>query len=170
MAASAFVCSLLCARTARQGRTIRTLADRAVFSPTYALSEKMISPSSPTSGGERCEAFSCIAERSRETAACYFAGSMVKYLYPIPKFYESGETMLNFRPICLEDRAWIEPVMQAAAGHGSEFSFVNLYLWGDQRVASVDGTPVFLSNFSGMSVNDIFLSIFFNSLNVQLPD
>ena len=57
--------------------------------------------------------------------------------------------MLNFRPICLEDRAWIEPVMQAAAGHGSEFSFVNLYLWGDQRVASVDGTPVFLSNFSG---------------------
>ena len=74
---------------------------------------------------------------------------MVKYLYPIPKFYESGETMLDFRPICLEDRAWIEPVMQAAAGHGSEFSFVNLYLWGDQRVASVDGTPVFLSNFSG---------------------
>ena len=68
---------------------------------------------------------------------------MVKYLYPIPKFYESGETMLNFRPICLEDRAWIEPVMQAAAGHGSEFSFVNLFLWGDQRVASVDGTPVF---------------------------
>lgn len=61
---------------------------------------------------------------------------MVKYLYPIPKFYESGETMLDFRPICLEDRAWIEPVMQAAAGHGSEFSFVNLYLWGDQRVAS----------------------------------
>ena len=57
--------------------------------------------------------------------------------------------MLDFRPICLEDRAWIEPVMQAAAGHGSEFSFVNLYLWGDQRVASVDGTPVFLSNFSG---------------------
>ena len=109
----------------------------------------MISPSSPTAGGELCEAFSCIAERSRETAACYFAGSMVKYLYPIPKFYESGETMLNFRPICLEDRAWIEPVMQAAAGHGSEFSFVNLYLWGDQRVASVDGTPVFLSNFSG---------------------
>ena len=74
---------------------------------------------------------------------------MVKYLYPIPKFYESGETMLNFRPICLEDRAWIEPVMQAAAGHGSEFSFVNLFLWGDQRVASVDGTPVFRSNFSG---------------------
>ena len=103
----------------------------------------------PTAGGELCEAFSCIAERSREAAACYFAGSMVKYLYPIPKFYESGETMLDFRPICLEDRAWIEPVMQAAAGHGSEFSFVNLYLWGDQRVASVDGTPVFLSNFSG---------------------
>ena len=56
--------------------------------------------------------------------------------------------MLDFRPICLEDRAGIEPVMQAAAGHGSEFSFVNLYLWGDQRVASVDGTPVFLSNLS----------------------
>ena len=111
--------------------------------------EKMISIDSPPAGGELCEAFSCIAERSREAAACYFAGSMVKYLYPIPKFYESGETMLDFRPICLEDRAWIEPVMQAAAGHGSEFSFVNLYLWGDQRVASVDGTPVFLSNFSG---------------------
>ena len=30
MAASAFVCSLLCARTARQGRTIRTLAEAAV--------------------------------------------------------------------------------------------------------------------------------------------
>lgn len=30
-----------------------------------------------------------------------------------------------------------------------EFSFVNLYLWGDQRVASVDGTPVFLSIFPG---------------------
>ena len=57
--------------------------------------------------------------------------------------------MLNFRKITLEDRALLHPYLYRFNGHGSEFSFASLYIWGDQKVAFSDGTPVFLSLFDG---------------------
>lgn len=55
--------------------------------------------------------------------------------------------MLDFRPITPEDRPLIHANLFAARGHGSEYSFANLYFWGDQRMATVEGIPVFLSRF-----------------------
>ena len=48
--------SPLRARIVRREQAIRTLADWAVFSPTYMPPEKMISLPSPPAGGELCEA------------------------------------------------------------------------------------------------------------------
>ena len=57
--------------------------------------------------------------------------------------------MLNFHPITLEDRARLEPWCQAAAGHGSEYAFPNLYFWGHQEVCYTDGgVPLILSHFA----------------------
>lgn len=55
--------------------------------------------------------------------------------------------MLSFRPIELNDRAAIHSALWQAQGHGSEFSFANLFFWGEQQVAWLDGAPVFLSRF-----------------------
>lgn len=55
--------------------------------------------------------------------------------------------MLNFRKILPADRDALHAHFYQAKGHGSEYSFVNLYLWGDQRVAFADGTPLILSRF-----------------------
>lgn len=55
--------------------------------------------------------------------------------------------MLNFREILPSDREILHAHFYQAAGHGSEYSFANLYLWGDQRVAFADGTPLILSRF-----------------------
>lgn len=57
--------------------------------------------------------------------------------------------MLNFREILPSDRDMLHAHFYQAEGHGSEYSFVNLYLWGDQRVAFVDGAPLILSRFGG---------------------
>ena len=55
--------------------------------------------------------------------------------------------MLNFREITLADRETIHNHLYSAAGHGSEYSFANLLLWGEQHVAVADGTPLFFSRF-----------------------
>ena len=55
--------------------------------------------------------------------------------------------MLNFREITLADRETIHNHLYSAAGHGSEYSFANLLLWGEQYVAVADGTPFFFSRF-----------------------
>ena len=55
--------------------------------------------------------------------------------------------MLNFREITLADRETIHNHLYSAAGHGSEYSFANLLLWGEQYVAVADGTPLFFSRF-----------------------
>lgn len=55
--------------------------------------------------------------------------------------------MLDFRPITPHDRELIHNNLFRAKGHGSEYSFVNLFLWADQRVAELDGAPVFFSRF-----------------------
>ncbi len=55
--------------------------------------------------------------------------------------------MLNFRPVTPADRELIHQNLCLAKGHGSEYSFANLFLWGDQRVALFEEEPVFLSRF-----------------------
>lgn len=57
--------------------------------------------------------------------------------------------MLNFRKITVEDYARLHPYFYRFNGHGSEFSFANLFFWGDQKVAFLNDTPVFLSLFDG---------------------
>lgn len=59
--------------------------------------------------------------------------------------------MLNFREITLADRETIHSHLYPAAGHGSEYSFANLLLWGEQYVAVADGTPLFFSRFGSWS-------------------
>ena len=55
--------------------------------------------------------------------------------------------MLNFRRILPSDRDVLHAYFYQAEGHGCEYSFANLYLWGDQYVAFLDGAPLILSRF-----------------------
>ncbi|MBE6984482.1 MAG: DUF2156 domain-containing protein [Ruminococcaceae bacterium] len=55
--------------------------------------------------------------------------------------------MLTFREITLADREKLHRHFYGADGHGSEYSFVNQFVWGDQRVCFVEGNPLILSRF-----------------------
>ena len=55
--------------------------------------------------------------------------------------------MLTFRPITLEDRELLHSAFWNAEGHGSEYSFANLFFWGDQRICTELDTPLILSRF-----------------------
>ncbi len=55
--------------------------------------------------------------------------------------------MLTFRDYTLEDREAVHRYFYSAKGHGSEYSFVNQLVWGDQKVCFVEGTPLILSRF-----------------------
>lgn len=55
--------------------------------------------------------------------------------------------MLTFREITPADRAAMHEYFYTAQGHGSEYSFVNLFVWGEQQVCYVDGTPLIFSRF-----------------------
>jgi len=60
--------------------------------------------------------------------------------------------MLDFRHIVLEDKQRYERFLMADNGRGCEFSFANLYLWGRQKIADVDGHIVMFSQFDRRSV------------------
>lgn len=55
--------------------------------------------------------------------------------------------MLNFQTITPEKRELIHQNLYLARGHGSEYSFANLFFWGDQKFAVLENEPVFLSRF-----------------------
>lgn len=55
--------------------------------------------------------------------------------------------MLNFREILLSDRDALHAHLYKAQGYGSEYSFANLFLWGEQLVCFDCGTPLILSRF-----------------------
>lgn len=55
--------------------------------------------------------------------------------------------MLTFKEIRMEDREALHRFFYLAEGHGSEYSFTNLFTWGDQRVYFADGEPLILSRF-----------------------
>lgn len=55
--------------------------------------------------------------------------------------------MLEFIPITQEHQQKIQQNLYLADGYGCEYSFANLFLWGDQRMAVRDGTPFFLTRY-----------------------
>ena len=55
--------------------------------------------------------------------------------------------MLTFREYTPEDRETLHRYFYKAEGHGSEYSFVNQLVWGDQRVCFIEGKPLILSRF-----------------------
>lgn len=59
--------------------------------------------------------------------------------------------MIDFKAIRPEDRALFEPYLQLGQ-YGCEHSFVNLYLWGRQRAALIEGCLVTFSQYNRKSV------------------
>ena len=60
--------------------------------------------------------------------------------------------MIDFKRITLEDMELHRKYMSGEEERGCEYSFANLYLWGRQTMAEVDGCLVFFSQFSRRSV------------------
>ena len=60
--------------------------------------------------------------------------------------------MIDFKPITLEYKEIYEQYLQNGEEHGCEYSFANLFLWGRQKAAFVDGQLVLFSQFSRRSV------------------
>ena len=61
-------------------------------------------------------------------------------------------TKINFKPFALEDKQRYESYLSDGNERGCEFSFANLYLWGRQRFAVIDGHVVLFSQFDRRSV------------------
>lgn len=62
------------------------------------------------------------------------------------------EEKIEFRPITWRDRALYEQYFPDGVTRGCEFSFANLYLWGRQNMAELDGHIVLFSHFDRRSV------------------
>lgn len=62
------------------------------------------------------------------------------------------EQKIEFRPITWRDRALYEEYFPDGTVRGCEFSFANLYLWGRQNMAVIDGHVVLFSHFDRRSV------------------
>ncbi len=62
------------------------------------------------------------------------------------------ERKIEFRPITWRDRALYERYFPDGTERGCEFSFANLYLWGRQNLAELDGHIVLFSHFDRRSV------------------
>ena len=60
--------------------------------------------------------------------------------------------MIDFQPLCLEHKTRYDPYFLEASGHGCEYSFVNLYLWGRQKAAICEGHLVVFAQFHRKSV------------------
>ncbi len=60
--------------------------------------------------------------------------------------------MIPFLPIAISQRSDYEAALRAGRERGCEYSFANLYLWGRQKWAKVDGWYVFFSQFNRRSV------------------
>lgn len=60
--------------------------------------------------------------------------------------------MIAFKSLELPQRPLFEQILQAGGERGCEYSFVNLYLWGRQKAALVDGQLAFFSQFNRRSV------------------
>ena len=60
--------------------------------------------------------------------------------------------MIDFYRLTLEQKDAYQAVLLSSEPRGCEYSFANLYLWGQQRVAFLHGCAAFFSHFDGRSV------------------
>lgn len=60
--------------------------------------------------------------------------------------------MIQFERLTLERKADLDRYLMNCGQRGCEYSFVNLFLWGRQKAAEVDGYLVLFSHFNGHSV------------------
>lgn len=60
--------------------------------------------------------------------------------------------MIDFKPIALKDKPLYEGYLWNSAPRGCEFSFINVYLWGQQNFALLNGCLVLLSHFGALTV------------------
>ena len=60
--------------------------------------------------------------------------------------------MIPFHRVCLADKADYNAILMSSPKRGCEYSFANLFLWGRQEIALVEGCIVFFSHFFGRSV------------------
>ena len=65
---------------------------------------------------------------------------------------KKNEQKIDFRPITWRDRALYEEYFPDGVTRGCEFSFANVYLWGRQNLAILDGHLVLFSHFDRRSV------------------
>ncbi len=62
------------------------------------------------------------------------------------------ETIVDFAHLTLEDKPFYDEYLEREENRGCEFSFTNLYLWGRQRFAVVNGHVALFSQFDRRSV------------------
>ena len=60
--------------------------------------------------------------------------------------------MIGFHRLTLEQKDAYQEILLSSEPRGCEYSFANLYLWGQQRVAFLHGCVAFFSHFDGRSV------------------
>lgn len=60
--------------------------------------------------------------------------------------------MIAFRRPTLADREQLQPIFLAADYRGCEYSFTNIFLWGQQQFAMVEGELVLFSHWDGRSM------------------
>ena len=60
--------------------------------------------------------------------------------------------MIGFHRLTLAQKDAYQEILFSSEPRGCEYSFANLYLWGQQRVAFVHGCVAFFSHFDGRSV------------------
>lgn len=60
--------------------------------------------------------------------------------------------MIEFKPLCLQQKKEYGALLAMAGKQGCEYSFVNLYLWGRQQAAVVEGNLVIFSQYNRKTV------------------
>lgn len=55
--------------------------------------------------------------------------------------------MIDFKPVTLEDKALYQKFLMDSAERGCEYTFANIYLWGNQQAIIMDGHLVRFSQF-----------------------
>ena len=60
--------------------------------------------------------------------------------------------MIDFQPIVPDDLEKYSPYLQSGKSRGCEYSFANLYLWGRQKAAVIQGQMVLFSQFNRKTV------------------
>ena len=60
--------------------------------------------------------------------------------------------MIEFKPLQLQQKTEYEALLAMSGKQGCEYSFVNLYLWGRQQAAMVEGNLVIFSQYNRKTV------------------